>query len=177
MVWAASVASTRTLGPAAGTHTITHGQIFATNRIIESLPWVDLIILDYSSPPNAQWSALCAPAAACSVPHGSGGNIRLVDALGTVRVVQESDTQLRDYVPQGVLTSPQPNVTFYQEGPNSADAMAPGAVTWKPPPLGGVMMATIGPTTYVGASNSGNWTPSEFAAWEKWCDTHNVVTW
>ena len=155
------------MGPVAGTHTIKHGRIFATKQDHRTPATVRSDIYDYSSPPNVQWFASCAPAAACSVPQGSGGTIRLVDAPGTVRVVQESDTQLREYVAQSVNASPQPNVTFYQEGPNSIAAMAPGAVTRKPP-LGGVMMATIGNTTYVGATNPGGWTPAEILAWEEW---------
>jgi len=146
------------------TQTISSG----AGTVAGSLTTVVLDIYDYSSPPNVQWFALCAPTAACSVPQGSGGTIRLVDAPGTVRVVSESDTQLREYVAQSVNASPQPNVTFYQEGPNSIAAMAPGATT-RQPPLGSVMVATIGNTTYVGDySDSLGTSVDEYNAWLKW---------
>ena len=118
---------------------------------------------DSSYPPKVQWEASCEPTAACSVPQGNGGTVRLFDSPGTVVVVPDSDTETREYVAQSVVASSQPNATFYEEGPNSAAATAPGAVTRKPP-LGGVMMATSGNTTYLVGGPNTTWTPTETAA-------------
>jgi hypothetical protein len=111
------------------------------------------------------WEASCSGTTVCSVQNTY--DIILSDPQGTVKNVSESDTATREYVAQSVNASPQPNVTFYQEGPNSTAAMAPGATT-RQPPLGSVMSATIGNTTYVGATNPGGWTPAEILAWEEW---------
>jgi hypothetical protein len=117
---------------------------------------------DSSYPPKVQWEASCEPTAACSVPQGNGGTVHLLDSPGTVVVVPDSDTETREYVAQSVVASSQPNTTYYAS-PNSAAATAPGAVT-RQPPLGGVMMTTIGNTTYLVGGPNTTWTPTETAA-------------
>jgi hypothetical protein len=138
-----------------------------------AIPPVLLDIYDFSSPPNVQWFASCTPAAACSITPGNGGTIRLLDLPGTVLPVQESDTATRDYIAQSLLSTPQPNVTFYQRDPAMADAMAPGDLTGKGPHFSPVpMVATIGQTTYVeNFSSSVTLTPSEnaFINWYNNC--------